>query len=1228
MDGTDKRAACANRRWRTAAGDELLVAGLAAATGLSRIAASVLAMRDVRDADAARAFLDPDLQRDWLSPDQIPGMSDAAARVAAAVRDRSRIVVFGDFDLDGISAAAVAGRGLAALGAEVEATVPNRFTEGYGLTDGALERLMSLRPDLVVTVDCGISSRVEAERLRAAGIDVVVTDHHEPGGEMPVGVPVANPKLDGSCRSSTLAGAGVALKLVQAVGEILGEPDVWRDLADLAMLGTVADIVPLVGENRALVAAGLSALREWPRVGLAALCGVAGVAVQSVTSENVAFALAPRLNAAGRMADACLSLELLLCDDPLRAEELAHALDEHNRVRQAVEHDLAEAAFELAGRTFAPGDKGLVLSGQGWHPGVKGIVASRLAGAFGVPVLLFAIEDGLAVGSGRSVGRVDLYSAVAACADHLERFGGHEAAVGVTVRAKELPAFTERLLAELARVPDERFVEDVVCEAELELEQIGLELAAELDLFEPYGHGNPRPLFCSHGVFMNARQRVGRTGNHLRFTAFDGISSVPAIAFRCREIETAAAHDASVDLAYEVHADEWRGRKRVQLIVRDYEVHERTAGYAPAADLVEDLFSRADELLAREEYIGIEDAESFHTKLVGVTFEGRQDTVSRLAVGTPLRTERQPDNMHDPCAIALVDPGGMQVGFFNRRLAAVLAPVIDAGVEYDVVVSDVTGGEAGRTFGVNVLVSRRGRLADESEEQDRAERRAEYRALTPEALQAHLVQQFIGSRSLHEAQVESLEVLAGEGRCLTVMATGRGKSLIFHLHAARRALLDGLASVFVYPLRALVADQAFHLEESFAGIGLEVVTLTGESTPSRRDEVFAGLADGGVDVVLTTPEFLDHHAGRFARSGRVGFVVVDEAHHVAAARAGHRPSYGRLGRALEIVGAKEVLAVTATASADTAAAIREGLGIARVVEDPTVRENLIVEDRRGLKDKDDYLVALAARGEKVVVYVNSREQSVRLARMMRKRVPVIAMRVAFYNGGLGRQARHAVERAFRDGDLSVVVATSAFGEGVNIPDIRHVVLYHLPFNEVEFNQMCGRSGRDGAPARVHLLFGSGDARVNEMVLSSAAPSREDMVALYRLLKAEQDANGPGFEITNAELAGRLGSGRGGLNERGVSSAIGVFRELGLVEGEGHGPYRRLTVPAAPDRKLDLAESVRYAEGLEEIAEFDEFRRWVLEASADELLVRFNRPILPSSPTAPKAPVASADTERE
>lgn len=1200
----------AQQPWVIQPVDDTLVGRLVRETGLSEVAVRILVGRGQLSMASIERFVRPELEADWLSPSVIPGMDAVADAVARAVGCGKHVLVFGDFDLDGVSAAAVAARGLRAMGGRVSAIVPHRFSEGYGLTSAAITRILSHEPDMVITVDCGISSRDEVAALRDAGIEVAVTDHHEPSGLVPLDVPVADPKLHSAGLSRDLAGAGVALKLVQAVGRRLDFPDVWRDLTDIAMLGTIADIVPLSGENRALVADGVARVQSEPRPALRALCSVAEVDTARFTSESVAFGLAPRLNASGRLADPQVSLDLLLCDEMDEALVHATALDEYNRMRQQIESELSAEAIELADRIYS-GERALILAGAGWHDGVKGIVASRLAKRFAVPTFLFSVEDGVARGSARSVGSVDLFAAVSACSDVLERFGGHEAAVGLTLPADGLGEFTSRLLSVLDALPAEQFVTSLHVDALVRLEDVSVELGVELAQLGPFGHGNPRPLLAAESVFMNDRSRVGRDAAHLKFTAFDGASTVPAIAFRCPDIEQMEGKATPADIAFELSVDEWRGRRRAQMLVRDIRDSSKRANDA-SADFIDELFEHAEESLVREEYAGIGDANSFFTKLSGVTFDNRQDAIGRLRAGEPLRLVREPDNEYDPMACAVHDTQGRMVGYLNRRLAAVLAPVVDGGMAYDIEVADVTGGSDDRAYGLNVLVSRRGADVDEIELSQRREtRRATLAQLADSELERELTRCFIGEGTLHEAQTESLASLARGESTLTVMATGRGKSLIFHLHAAREAIKRGFASVFIYPLRALVADQSFHLAEVFAEVGLSVQTVTGETSTGERDNAFEQLAAGGLDVVLTTPEFFYFHRQRFAQAGRVRFVVVDEAHHVGLSRAGHRPAYAQLGECFSAVGVPTVLAVTATASDAVAMSIKQRLGIDNVVLDPTVRSNLEIVDGRGARDKDAVVAKIVDGGGKVVIYVNSRDASVRIARMLRKRCADIAWKTAFYNGGLSRSVRHAVEAAFRSGDVRVVVATSAFGEGVNIPDIRDVVLYHLPFNEVEFNQMSGRAGRDGLPARVQLLFGEKDALINERILGSQAPSRDDLAALYRVLRELSQQQGDGFEISNAELA--LGTQRlgGSLDERGVSSALGVMRELGLVVGEGYGTLRRLTVvPSAG--KVELSSSLRYAEAQQEIDEFTQFKMWVMGSAEEELLARFNRPILPSN----------------
>ena len=360
---------------------------------------------------------------------------------------------------------------------------------------------------------------------------------------------------------------------------------------------------------------------------------------------------------------------------------------------------------------------------------------------------------------------------------------------------------------------------------------------------------------------------------------------------------------------------------------------------------------------------------------------------------------------------------------------------------------------------------------------------------------------------MHDSQRQILDKLAQGQSLLAVMATGRGKSLTFQVRAAELALEQGKASIFVYPLRALIADQAWHLNNALLPFGVSSVTLTGESTPQERAVAFAGLTSGDVDIVLTTPEFLVYHAEEFAACQRIGFVAIDEAHHVGQAKAGNRMAYRSLGTVLKQLGDPTVLALTATAPDAVARDVAQVLSLRDHVYDQASRENLQVDDHRNLKNRDDYLAHIVARGEKTVVYVSSREQSVAVARSLRARVPQLASRIGFYNAGLSRVERNRAEELFRTDAFCVLVATSAFGEGVNIPHIRRVVLYGLPFNEIEFNQMSGRAGRDGDPAIIHLLYGNADAQTNKAVVCGETPDRAALVDVYKYLRSEQVKHG-------------------------------------------------------------------------------------------------------------------------
>jgi len=1088
---------------------------------LPRFIAATLVARGLSSPDDVRKFLTPSLERDWRNPYEIPHMQELVDGLASIIRQGRRIVVFGDFDLDGISSTVTLTRGLRELGAKVEPFIPHRSDEGYGLTEAAIARMReTLAPECVITVDCGISCRDEVTLLKSAGIQVFITDHHEAGEAVPQGVPVVDPKAHAGCPSAILAGVGVALKVIQAVGGRLGKPDLWLDYVDFATLGTIADLMPMRDENRALVAEGIRMINERPRPCLTALLDVAGAGGKPVASNNLGFTVIPRLNAAGRMGDPMRAFDLLMSDSLDEAYACAEVLEATNDERRAIEAELVELAALQAEKKYH-GQRILVLAGEGWHEGVKGIVAGRIAQKYGVPTILFTIdENGEAHGSGRVVGQVNLFKAVESAADILTRFGGHEAAVGITLPADKLDELDERLCAYMDALPAESFHPRISIDACVGLDELSLANVYRLDELMPYGQENEQPTLLARNVMLTNCRAVGADKSHFSCQLTDGTNTISAIMFHCGDIELFMRCSSVVNAAFNVQVDEWRGRRNVKAMLR------ALAPVQPCAALEACL---NDESLAFvSELFGSDDA----------------------------------DLVADACESAAEVERAEDARARNR-------------VEWEQ------------------------RAADD-----------------PAGVRAEIVRAFIGDAALHAAQAEVLDALDAGTSTLAVMATGRGKSLLFQVHAVEEALRNHATSVFVYPLRALIADQAFHLNRALERFGVACTVLSGDTPADERARTFEAIALGTCDIVLTTPEFLARHSSRFAAAPRLGFVVIDEAHHIGLARAGHRAAYHELRRELGELGDPLVLAITATADDDIAKDIAHELGIQHQVFDRHARENLKLDDQRGLRKRGDYLANLVARGEKTVIYVNSRAESVALARYLRSCVPQLASLIGFYNAGLSREERTRVEDLFRRDRLCVLVATSAFGEGVNIPNIRHAVLFHLPFNEVEFNQMCGRVGRDGAEATIHLLFGRGDKQVNEGILRNLTPGRDVMAQVYRTLRAHQRAAGTApFEATAATLAAEASAAPGNLqvSPEAVRCGIAVFRELDLLQAgleRSDGDAARYVYVPDSTSKVELADSVRYREGLEEFDIFERFSDWVLNASPDALRRVLIRPILP------------------
>jgi single-stranded-DNA-specific exonuclease len=552
-------------RWEVAAAPPAdAIRRLAEALHVPQTLARLLVQRGHDSVEDARTFLRPTL--DALSdPLDLPDMAPAVATVTQAVRAGSPILVHGDYDVDGQCGTALLTRVLREAGATVVPFLPNRMRDGYDLGPAGLAAARAAGAGLIVTCDCGTTALETVAAARAAGLRVVITDHHLPGA-LPVADAIVNPRRgDRDAPWADLCGTGVAFKLAQALVPALGLPaHLPLHVLDLVALATIADVVPLTGENRVLARFGLRKLQETRWTGLKALIEVAGLQGRPIRAGHVAFALGPRLNAAGRIGEAMDGLALLLSDDPAEALERARRLETQNAQRQELDQRILQEAVDVVERDVRLDEEfGLVLASDTWHPGVIGIVASRVVERYARPAILIALEGDTGKGSGRSIPGFDLHAAIAECAPHLLRFGGHPMAAGVTVARDALEGFRAAFNAVArARLAPEDLVPRRRIDALVRLDELNLDLERLLRHLEPCGAGNPTPVFGVTGVAVREARPVG--ANHLRLMLQDDVGRIPAIGFDWADRVDPAWWRAPVDVAFQLQQNEWRGDVSLQ----------------------------------------------------------------------------------------------------------------------------------------------------------------------------------------------------------------------------------------------------------------------------------------------------------------------------------------------------------------------------------------------------------------------------------------------------------------------------------------------------------------------------------------------------------------------------------------------------------------------------------------------------------------------------------------
>lgn len=556
-----------NKKWEIYNVDEESVDNLSKKYHINKLLATILNNRGIVTEEKIRLFLNP-TRNDFHNPFLIKDMEKAVDRIIKAIENKERITIYGDYDVDGITSITVLKSFLQERGLEIAQYIPNRLTEGYGLNVEAVEKIKNRGCDLMITVDCGISAIKEIDYANQLGIETIVTDHHEPGQELPKAMAVIdNKRKDSTYPFRELAGVGVVFKVIQAISIKLGLKEEYLKYLDIVCIGTISDIVPLVDENRVIAKLGLLLIKQTRNIGLRAIINMSGY--KEIDSNSISFGIAPRINACGRMGKAEDALELFLSKNINEVCQLAQKLNEYNKERQETEKAIYENAVEAIERENLQKNSAIIVGGHNWHHGVIGIVSSKITEMYFKPSILLSFEDdGIGTGSGRSIPGFDLHEALSKCNNSIEKFGGHSMAIGITIKKDKFEDFKKQFeqIAEEAKIND--IIPIIKIDAKINFENINKEMVDSLKELEPYGEGNKMPIFAFKNLKIDSIRSLS-DGKHLKLTLKEGNTVINAIGFNMGHFINEYRIGDKVDVAGVLEINHFNGVESVQINLKD-----------------------------------------------------------------------------------------------------------------------------------------------------------------------------------------------------------------------------------------------------------------------------------------------------------------------------------------------------------------------------------------------------------------------------------------------------------------------------------------------------------------------------------------------------------------------------------------------------------------------------------------------------------------------------------
>ncbi|MBM7556281.1 single-stranded-DNA-specific exonuclease RecJ [Halanaerobacter jeridensis] len=1147
-----------DRVWQLKEVEEGLVDELITELEITPITAKILANRGYDSVEKVADFLDCDIKK-MHDPYLFQDMKAAVERIKQALAEQENIVIYGDYDVDGISSTSLLMKYLKDCGAQVDFYIPNRLEEGYGLNKSAVKSLAEKEIDLMITVDCGIKAHEAVGLANELEIDVIITDHHTVPPQLPEAVAVINPKREDSTYPyAELAGVAVAFKLVQALElskEEVVMPAAIEYLA-LVTLGVVADIVPLRDENRIIANEGLEQLQQLSKnePGLFALAEVTGCLDKEISTGHIAFGLAPRINACGRLGNPDLGVQLFLSSDYEQAQSLAQKLDDLNDQRQEMSQEMQDEAEALIEQLDLEENWILVLASENWHSGVIGNVASDLNEKYYRPVVLIAIEEeGMGKGSARSISGFNIHDALLANQDLLAAFGGHEQAAGLSVAEEKIDLLRDKLnqYAKQELEPQDLIPRQKV-DAAVDLEQLSFTLVQELNNLAPFGCANPSPKLIVEEIKISDYKLVGKNDDHLKLTAQDEGLKVDGIAFSQPEAKRKLdLKSENISLLFSPEINCWQGQKSLQLKIKDIKV--------PLSSKIEQLFARDEE---------VEEKESDFIAVKRTEFNERQDRIKELKIGerVKLLSKASKDNSYK--VVEVLTESDEVLGYLAKEQSS-LARKLDVGVEYQAIVAEVFSDE-NSNYNLCILV-KQSRQKEYSKQFARLkEVQTQIENKNSAQVLDYLREELYDNTNSELIEQSITSLLKGEST-LSIINASQNKDELSLSFAAWQSLQQNQLVILMYPFKSILEQRFPVITEKLSNLGLQVSKATASIADREAITLQAELMNGDCDLLITTPQFLKTARVDLEKiKSELGLMVIEEIDHFI--NDSITPSITDL---IAKLGSPLLLALTSSVTRTEIAELNKEFNFDNQVCSNYNKAPLKLKDERNIIDKEEYLAQLLLQNKDTVVYVNQPAKTRELAQKLRKENPFYKEEIAFYHQKLSSKEQSIIRNKFVNEELRMLIVTPYLNEVWGLKNIEQVIFYEPGFNSYNFKYLANQAVKSDS-GELHLLYQFEEVEKNKKVLQQLLPNRELLKELYIILFKNKNKAGE-VTINQQELLYELNSKLNfKLNKEVLINCLNIFVELGLIE-RIKGKGGKIKLLDKPEQKLDLCSSIRYNE---------------------------------------------------